>query len=451
MRRKSKVEGSCFAARRCFAEEHRKSKAVGAAVAVIFCLASLARAETVALVGATIHPVSGPEIPNGTIVFGDGKIVSVGAGPQAPAGAKVVDVRGKHVYPSLFPAVTVLGLVEIQSVRATVDTTELGEINPQARADYAMNFDSELLPVARSGGILVAGVSPTGGIVSGSAAAMRLEGWTREDATVKAPAAITVVWPDLRIDRSPTARFSVRLQEKRRDEAVQKLKDVFAEAAAYAKARAAEGKSGVPRHDLDPKLEALVPAVEGKIPVVVFAHTVAQIRAALVWARDNNLRIVLCGAEDGWRMAEEIAKANVPVLVETLPLPRRADEAYDAAFANPAVLAKAGVRVAFNEGASTGEAPNARNLNHQAATAVAFGFPRDKAVAAITLEPARILNVADRLGSLEPGKDATLIVTDGDVLDLRTSVVAAYLDGKALDLTDKQKKLYERYKNRPKK
>ncbi|HYT31536.1 MAG TPA: amidohydrolase family protein, partial [Thermoanaerobaculia bacterium] len=267
---------------------------------------------------------------------------------------------------------------------------------------------------------------------------------------IQAPAAMTVVWPDLRIDRSPTARFSVRLQEKRRDEAVQKLKDVFAEAGAYAKARTAEGKAGVPRHDVDPKLEALVSAIEGKIPVVVFAHTVAQIRGALAWAKDNNLKIVLCGAEDGWRTAEEIAKANVPVLVETLPLPRRADEPYDAAFANPAALAKAGVRVAFNAGATTGEAPNARNLNHQAAAAVAFGYPREKAVEAMTLEPARILNVADRIGSLAPGKDATLIVTDGDILDLRTSVVAAYLDGKALDLTDKQKKLYERYRKRPK-
>jgi len=427
-----------------------KKERVRLLVAVFVFAASSVRAETIALVGGTIHPVSGPEIASGTIVFRDGKIVSVGVGPQAPADAKVVDVRGKHVYPSLFPAVTVLGLVEIQSVRATVDTTELGEVNPQARADYAINFDSELLPVARSGGILVAGVSPIGGIVSGSAAAMKLEGWTREDATLRAPAAITVVWPDLRIDRSPTARFSVRLQEKRRDEAVAKLKDVFGDALAYSKARRAEGTAGVPRHDLDPKLEALLPAIEGKIPVVVFAHTVSQIRAALTWAKENNLKIVLCGAEDGWRMADEIARANVPVLVETLPLPRRADEPYDAAFANPAALAKAGVRVAFNEGATPGEAPNARNLNHQAAAAVAFGFPREKAVEAITLEPARILSVADRLGSLEAGKDATLIVTDGDVLDLRTRVVAAYLDGKALDMTDKQKRLYERYRSRPK-
>ena len=135
----------------------------------------------------------------------------------------MVDVKGRHVYPSLFPALTELGLVEISSARSTVDTTELGEINPQARADFAMNVDSELLPVARSAGILIAGVTPNGGIVSGSLAAMKLEGWTREDATLKAPAAIVVRWPDLTINRSPSARLSVRLQEKRRDEALEKV------------------------------------------------------------------------------------------------------------------------------------------------------------------------------------------------------------------------------------
>ena len=404
--------------------------------------------QTVALVGGTLHPVSGPDVASGTIVLRDGKIAAMGAGIQVPAGAKVVDVKGRHVYPSLFPALTELGLVEISSVRATVDTTELGEINPQARADFAMNFDSELLPVARSAGILIAGVTPVGGIVSGSLAAMKLDGWTREDATLKAPAAIVVRWPDLAIDRSPAARLSVRLQEKRRDEALEKLKNVFAEARAYAKAKAAEGKAGIPRHDDDPRLEALLPALDGSLPVIVLAQRVAQIRAALAWAREENVKLVLAGARDGWRVADEIAKANVPVIVEQpLELPTRQDEPYDANFASAGVMAKAGVRVAFTDGST---AYSARDLPHQAASAVAFGFPREKAVEAMTLEPARILGVAARVGSLEPGKDATLIVTDGDILDLRTSVLAAYLDGRALDLTDKQKRLYERYKNRPK-
>jgi imidazolonepropionase-like amidohydrolase len=406
-----------------------------------------AGAETIALAGATVHPVSGPDLPGGTVLIRDGKIAAVGATVAVPPDAKVVDVKGRHVYPSLFPAITDLGLIEISSVRATVDTTELGEINPQARADFAMNFDSELLPVARSAGILVAGIAPSGGIISGSLAAMKLDGWTREDATLKAPAAIVVRWPDLTIDRSPLARLSVRLQEKRRDEALQKLKDAFADARAYARARGAEGKAGIPRHDLDPKLEALVPAIDGKIPVLVVAQRVKQIRDALTWAKEENIKLVLAGAKDGWRIANEIAAAGVPVIVEQpIELPTRADEPYDANFANAAALTKAGVRVAFTDGSN---ASNARNLPHQTAAAVAFGFPREKAVAAMTLEPATMLGVADHIGSLEPGKDATLIVTDGDILDLRSRVLAAYLDGRPLDLSDKQKHLYDRYRNRP--
>jgi imidazolonepropionase-like amidohydrolase len=410
-----------------------------------------AGAETIVLRGGTVHPVSGPAIANGSVVLQDGRIAAVGASLAAPPGAKVVDCSGKHIYPSLFPAATVLGLVEISAVRATLDTSELGDVNPQARADFAMNFDSELLPVARSAGILIAGITPTGGIVSGAAAVMKLDGWTREDATLRAPAAITVTWPDLAIDRSPAARSSVRLQERRRDEDVRKLKDVFAEARAYAKAKGAEGRAGVPRHDVDARLEALVPAVEGRVPVLVVANTTAQIRAALAWAKEDGLRIAILGGADAWRVAGEIAQAKTPVILDTvLDLPIRPDEPYDARFAAAGILAKAGVAVAFNDGLTPFAAATVRSLPHQAAAAVAFGFPREKAVEAMTLEPARILGVADRVGSLEPGKDATLIVTDGDILDLRTHVVAAYLDGRPLDLTDKQKRLYERYRNRPK-
>ena len=409
-------------------------------------------AETIALRGATVHPVDGADVPNGVVVIRDGKIAAVGgSGVAIPPDAKVVDLAGKHVYPPLFPPVTALGLVEISAVRSTVDTAELGEVNPQARADYAINFDSELLPVARSAGILIAGVAPTGGLVSGSAAAMKLDGWTREDSTLKAPAAIVVAWPKLAIDRSPTARFSARVQEKRRDEAVRKLEDVFAEARAYGKARGAEGQAGIPRHDADSRLEALVPAVEGKIPVLVRADSVAQIHAALAWAKKEGLTIALVGGGDAWRVADEIAKAKVPVIVDTvMDLPDRSDDPYDARYAAAGILQRAGVVVAFNEGASNGSAANARWLVQNATMAVGFGFPREKAVEAMTLTPARILGVADRVGSLAPGKDATLIVTDGDLLGYATHVVAAYVDGRALDLTDKQKRLYERYRNRPK-
>ena len=404
---------------------------------------------TFTVTGATIHTVSGPEIALGTIVVREGKIASISADPATATEGIVVNAKGQHVYPSLFPPMTILGLSEIGAVRATIDTSELGDINPDARADIAVNFDSELLPVARSGGVLLAGVTPTGGIVSGSVAAMKMDGWTREDASLKAPAAITVYWPDLQIDRSPAARRSVRIQEKKRDEALKKLKDVFRDAVAYAKAKAAEGQAGIPRHDADARLAALVPAVEGKIPVVVAANRIDQIRDAVRWGREENLRVVIWGGADAWRIADELAKAKVAVIVDSpLDLPQREDEPYDVQFANAGRLDKAGVRVLFNEGGT--DASNVRNYPHVAATAVEFGFPREKAVAAMTLEPARLLGVADRVGSLEAGKDATFIITDGDILDLRSHVIAAYLDGRLLDLSDKQKRLYEKYRNRPK-
>jgi len=409
---------------------------------------ALASPRSFAIVGATIHTVSGADIPKGTLVVRDGKIVSVSTG-AAPADVQAIDASGRHLYPSLFPPMTVLGLQEIDAVRATVDTSEIGDINPDARGSVAVNFDSELLPVARSGGVLVAGVTPIGGIISGSVTAMKMEGWTREDATLREPAAITVFWPTLVIDRSPTARRSVKSQEKKRDEAVAKLKNAFLDARAYARARGAESQAGIPKHDTDAKLAALAPALEGRIPVVVAANELAQIRDALKWAKEEKLRLVIWGGADAWRMADELAKADVPVIVDSpLDLPRREDEAYDTQFSNAGKLAKAGVRVLFNEGG--GSATNVRNLPHDVATAVTFGFPREKAVAGMTLEPAKLLGVADRLGSLEAGKDATFILTDGDILDLRSRVVGAYLDGRALDLTDKQKRLYEKYRNRPK-
>jgi imidazolonepropionase-like amidohydrolase len=407
-----------------------------------------APARVYSIVGATVHTVSGPDIPKATIVVRDGKIASITPGGGADPGGPSIDGAGKHVYPPLFPPMTVLGLEEIAAIKPTLDKEEIGDVNPDARADVAVNLDSEVIAVGRSGGVLLAGVTPVGGVVSGSVAAMKLDGWTREDTTLKSPAAVTVFWPDLRIDRSPRAATSVRLQEKKRDEELEKLKNAFRDARAYGKARAAESQAGIPKHDADAKLAALLPALDGSIPVIVFAERLDQIRDAVKWAADEKLKLVIWGGGDAWRMAGELASAGVPVIVDTpLTLPLRDDDYYDARFRDAAVLDQAGVRVLFNDG---GDDPsNLRNLPHMVATAVAYGFPREKAVAAVTLEPARLLGVADRVGSLEVGKDATFILTDGDLLDLRSHVVAAWVDGRTLDLTDRQKRLYERYRNRP--
>ena len=400
------------------------------------------------IVGATVHPVSGPDVPKATIVVKDGKIASITPGGPADPGGPAVDGAGKHVYPPLFPPMTVLGLEEIAAIKQTLDKEEIGDVNPDARADVAVNLDSEVIAVSRSGGVLLAGVTPVGEVISGSVAAMKLDGWTREDTTLKSPAAITVFWPDLYINRSPQASISVRLQEKKRDELLEHLKNAFRDARAYGKARAAENQSGIPKHDADARLAALLPALDGSIPVIVFANRLDQIRDAVKWAGEEKLKLVIWGGADAWRMADELARAGVPVIMESpLALPLRDDDFYDAEFSNAARLDRAGVRVIFNDG---GDDPsNIRNLPHLVATAVAYGFPREKAVAAMTLEPAKLLGVADRVGSLEPGKDATFILTDGDILDLRSHVVAAWVDGRSLDLTDRQKRLYERYRNRP--
>ena len=350
--------------------------ALNAGLALAQALSSAPSARPTAIVGGTVHTVSGADIAGGTVLIRGGKIEAVGVGLAVPPDAVVVDAKGKHVYPSLLPPKTVLGLVEISSVRATVDTTEPGEINPQARADFAMNFDSELLPVARSGGVLVAGVSPLGGIISGSLAAMKLDGWTREDAGVKAPAAISVVWPDLRSTGRPrrASRCGCRRSGATRRSRSSRTRSPT---------RGPTERPGPPRARRACRATTSIRGSrpssrrsKGRSRSSSSVHRVAQIRAAIAWAKQENLRLVLADAEDGWRVADEIARAKVPVIVgQPLELPARQDETYDANFANAGVLSKAGVTVVFNEGDNGMGAANVRNLPHQAAAAVAFGFP----------------------------------------------------------------------------
>lgn len=401
-------------------------------------------AAVMAIVHATIHPASGAPLDDATLVVRSGRIAAVGR-QAPPADATVVDGRGLHLYPSLIDADTPLGLVEIAAVRATRDTSELGPINPDARAEVAFNPDSQLLPVALSAGVLVAGVGPRGPLLAGSSAVMLLDGWTREDMTVKAPAGLYLRWPSLRVDRSPSARPTVKEQEKRVREAVRTLRDAFADARAYAKGqRDAEGRA---RHERDVKWEAMADLFDGKLPLVVSADGVDEIRAAVGFAAAEKLRMVLLGGADAWRVAPQLAKAGVGVIFNhMLALPHRDFEAYDTFYAAPGVLARAGVPVAISQG---DDASNVRYLPDLAGRAVAYGMAPDEALRAITLTPARLLGVAHRLGSLEVGKDATFFAADGDVLDTRTHLLRAWILGREVDLHDRQKALYEKYRRRP--
>ncbi len=400
------------------------------------------QAKPIALKGATIHPVSGPEIPSGTIVFDKGKITAIGADAAVPAGAEVIDVTGKHVYPGLISANSVLGLIEIGAARATVDIEETGAINPNVRAAASINPDSELLPVARSNGILTVHAVPEGGLVSGQSAVIRMDGWTPEEMTVRSPAAMHLRWPNLTINRNPRAQKSVKDQQKDIDKALKQIRGGFQTARAYWQAR----KSGTPGFKSDLRWEALMPVFDGSLPLFVHAATAAQIEGALAWAKEMQFKIVLVGGNDAWRMAPQLKESGTPVIIAlSTALPLRRDDGYDSAFSNAAKLHEAGVPFCIAMNGRNSEAPHERNLPYEASMAAAFGLPKEEALKAITLYPAQILGVADQLGSLETGKAATLIVTNGDPLDFPTHIEAAYIDGRKIDLTNRQTRLRDKY------
>lgn len=407
--------------------------------------------ERVALVGGTIHTVSGAVIPNGTVEFENGKIVRVGAGPQVDARARVVDCSGKHLYPGFVSANSILGLTEVASVRATNDHQEIGTVNPNIRGEVAINPDSDLLPVARVGGITSALVIPRGGAITGTAALVHLDGWTYEDMTVEAPVGLFVQWPNMSPVTSFNEQRSAEEQRKARDEAIEAIRSSFEEARAYAKARAAEGGAGVPRHDRDVKWDALSKAVRGEIPVLFGATTLAQIRAVLRFVEEQQLgKVILVGGDDAWRVAPEIKAHGIAViLTDFLKVPLRRYEPYDAEFDRAAQLHAAGVKFCIADGGGSDDAMNARNLGQHAAMASAFGLPRDEALKAVTLYPAEILGVAEHVGSIEVGKSADLVVANGDPLETTTRVEQVWIAGRAVSMENRQTRLFEKYDSKP--
>lgn len=420
-------------------------------------MSALLLASVLVLKGATVHTAVGPAIANGVVVIAEGKILAVG-GPETPvpAGADVVDVAGKHVAPAFFAPASLVGLVEIQAVRATNDVTEVGEINPEARPDAAMNLDSETLPVTRSGGVLFAALAPRGSTFPGAASVMTLNGWTREDACVKCPAAVLLEWPAMSIDRRPEARPAARVQERRRDDALELIRKTFRDAAAYRTAKTAEGRVGVPGHDEVVALSAMREVLDGSIPLVIRAERKTQIDAALRFLdeelKGEKVRPVILGGADAPKVAGALAARRIPVILDAvLTLPLREDDPYDAPFTRAAELTKAGVVVAIGNGQTTMAAATTRDLPNHAAMAAAFGLDRLDALRAITLNPAKIYGVDAKIGSLEKGKDASLAVFTGDPLLTESNVVALYDEGVPLDLSDRHKRLWERYRNRPKK
>jgi imidazolonepropionase-like amidohydrolase len=400
----------------------------------------------IALVGGTIHTVSGATIPQGIVLFDHGRIIAIGTSPAIPSNAERVDVSGKHIYPALIDPFTHLGLTEIDAVRATLDIHEVGNITPNVCAQVAVNPESELIPVTRSNGVLLALVAPAGDLIAGTSAVLMLDGWTWQDMTLRAPTALHIEWPAMALDRSEAVPDSTQKHmAEARDRSLKALREAFDGARAYMRAKNARG-SGSPRHPNDQRWEAMIPVLERKVPVVIEADELQQIEAAVAFAAEQKIRMILYGGYDAPRCAGLLKRYDVPVIVsETHRMPLRRSDAYDDPFTVPERLREAGIDFCIACGERTW---NERNLPYQAATAVAYGLPEEEALKSITLYSARILGVADRVGSIEVGKDATLIVTDGDPLEIPTHVEQAYIQGRRIDLNDRQKTLFEKYKQK---
>ena len=400
------------------------------------------------LMNATIHPVSADEIQRGAILFEKGIITAIGRRvTNLPDNTETIDLLGKHVYPGMIAAASVIGLTEIGAVAVTRDFSERGEVNPNVRAEVAYHPDSEIIPVTRSNGVLLAHSCPTGGLISGTSAVMMLDGWTWETSTLKAPAGLHINWPNMGAVRSRYFRITEEEAAKRREETLKKLDTIFEEARRYLVAKEAADQSGRIELETDLRWEAMLPVLRREVPVFMHASEVRQIESAVEWANRQNVKMVIVGGYDAWRVADLLKKYEIPVIYETVnSLPRRRWEDFDTPFTGPVKLYEAGVKYCISMG--TGGASNHRNTPYEASKAASYGLPKDEALKSVTLYAAEVLGIADKAGSLEKGKDATLMITDGDPLEITTQVAQVYIQGKKIDMSDRHKILYDKYKEK---
>lgn len=426
-----------------------------AALALLALLATRALAQNneYLIRDAKIVTVTGATIARGSVHIKDGKIVAVGERVTAPATAKVIEARGLSVYPGLIDSGTTLGLTEVGSVQETRDTTEIGDFSADAKAIVAVNPNSELIPVSRANGITTVLTSPRGRLVAGQAAIINLDGWTWQEMAVKQVAAMAMEYPRLSFGGGGGGGGFRQQQQQGGDprtaalQQVEALKKKLEEAAAYAKAKDARAKdASLPARTTDLVLEALIPVVKGELPVVMQANTEAEIKGAIEIADKYKLKLIIGGADQALKVASLLKSKNIPIIIGPVTeVPNREDDAYDRNYAMAGELFKAGVRFAIQ----TSDAAYVRNLPYEAGTAAAFGLPKEEALKAVTIYPAQMFGVDSMIGSIEAGKMANLIITDGDPLEFRTNVKQMFINGKPVDLTTRHTKLYEKFNARP--
>jgi imidazolonepropionase-like amidohydrolase len=396
-----------------------------------------APAQTTAIVGATIHTLEGPAIADGVVVFEGGRITAVGnAGIMVPESAERIDASGKHLWPGIIHTNTVLGLSEIDTVAGSVDIAETGDTNADVDVSIAINAASKHFPVARSGGITHAVVTPRGGAVAGNNAVVRTDGWTWDEMAAVRRHSLVLRWPD-----PVPARYAALLGppkspaelRKESEEQLESLDELLASAKAYGKAKRAADDAGR-TWEFDPQLEALQPVIQGERPVWVSAREKSAIEAAV----------------DAYLLTDLLARHEVPVVLRNIVgEPPREDDPYDVLYSLPARLEAAGVPFSIASGTFSGGSSNARNITLYAGIAAAHGLDREAAYRSITLYPSRILGLDHVLGSIAPGKSASFVLTDGDLLEPATTIEQVWIDGAQPSMDDMQKAAYRKWSARP--
>lgn len=406
---------------------------------------------SIALTNANIHIGNGNVIENGTIIFSNGKIISTGPNTSLNAGIKIIDCKGKNIYPGLILSSTDLGLKEIANgVRGSNDYLEIGDYNPSVRSIVAYNTDSKITGTLRANGILLASITPEGGTISGSSSVVQLDAWNWEDAAYKMDAGIHLNLPSFiaRVGRRGSGVFPGGLRglntggeapdpTKIALDKIEEIKSFFRQAKAFLQENNHKATNL--------KFEAVKSLFDKKQKLFIHADQVKQMLAAIDFVKEFGFDVVIVGGSESYQIADLLKQNNMAVILkEEHSLPATEDDDVDQPFKTPATLQKAGVLFALND---THDESRYRNLMFNAGTAVTYGLTKEQALQAITLNAAKILGIDDKTGSLEVGKDANIVVSDGDILDMKSSLIKyAFIQGRQVSLENKQTQLYERYK-----
>lgn len=409
-------------------------------ILILFIFSVSTFAQNYALTNGTIYTITNGIIENGTVLISNGKIEFVGTSIQIPENYLIINCEGLRIYPGLFDSGTSLGLVEIGSLPETRDNNEVGEFNPNMEAITAINPNSELIPVTRVNGITTVLAEPSGNLFNGQSCVINLFGYTPEAMSLIKNSGMHLNFPS-RGRASSFDKTNLREREKRYDEAMKKLNSLWEMAENYVR-NFKENKSNFKS---DIRFDPFIDLFNKKYPLIINVNRDVDILRAIDWVKEKNINIIFSGVNEGWRVAEEIAKAGIPCLVgPVLSVPTRQEDRYDAPYTNAEKLRSAGVKFAFR----TGESSNVRNLPYNAASAVAYGMPYEEALKGVTIYPAQIFGVENLIGSIENGKIANIVVTDNDILEVSTEIKYLFINGFNVSLENRHTKLYEEFKKR---